>query len=236
MSVPLKNARNFLESLQRFELSMLLNECSISIESVSDEDLWIELETEKAIVSAPAPIAEALRTLQPYDRKRIGEAIAHGYGQQTAFDDIHIVGIERRVEGSVALLADLLIHRAMMISVATDGDRIQDVNDYYRARETRIREQMPSDIPYDNPHKDLWAWYHHWRDNFGRWAERRQYVNQLIGPAIDALAQRSTAPLPKREASGWERVVAHCRRPMHNLAWRQPKKTFKESDCFAVKC
>lgn len=206
MADALENARKFLESLQRIELSTLLSQCSIGIASVPEEDQWIDLETEKAIVSAPSPVAEALRTLPPYDRKRIGEAIANGYGRTGSFDDIQISDVPHNIEGPVGLLAELLIHRAMMVSVATGGGSIQDVNDYYRARDARIRERMPTDIQYNNPHEDLWAWYHYWKKNFGTWAERRQYANKLFGPAMEALAKRSSVPFPQREASGWERV------------------------------
>lgn len=94
----------------------------------------------------------------------------------------------------------------MMIDVATGGQRIQEVNDHYRAREVRIRERMPADVQYENPHEDLWAWYRHWSEALPQYKDRRIYARQLFGPAIESLAKRSTIPLPEREASGWERV------------------------------
>lgn len=228
MSDALENARTSLENLQRFELSTLLSACSVGIASVPDDEPWIELESEKAIVSAPSPIAEALRTLPPYDRKRIGEAIAKGYNRAGAFDDIQVNDVLHNVEGSVGLLADLLIHRAMMVSVATGGDLIQQVNDYYRAREARILERMPPDVHYENPHEDLWAWYHYLKENFGTWAERRQYANKLFGPAIEALAKRSSVPMPGREASGWERVDRALSKARAQLGLASAEEDFQQ--------
>ena len=209
MADALDKARKFLESLQRFELSTLLAECSIAIQETKggfvDNDWFADMPTEFAVIVAPAPIDEAIRKLPDYDRKRVAEAIANGYGCDSSFD-LDVQSVKHEVEGVPALLADLLIHREMMIDVSTGGQRIQEVNDYYRAREVRIRERMPADVQYDNPHEDLWAWYRHWSEQLGGYKVRRVYVRQLFGPAIEALAKRSSFPLPEREASGWERV------------------------------
>ncbi|WP_431267890.1 hypothetical protein [Dankookia sp. P2] len=93
-----------------------------------------------------------------------------------------------------------------MISVATGGERIQDTNDYYVAREARIRDALPSEVQYVNPHADLWHWYHHWKDNLASYAERRKYVRMLFAPAIGSLARRPSLPIRQRESTGWERV------------------------------
>lgn len=93
-----------------------------------------------------------------------------------------------------------------MIDVATGGARIQEVNDYYRAREARIRRTLPNGITYNNPHSDLWEWYRHWDTEFAHYRDRRFYVRQIFGPAIDAISRRSSPPSEPREPTGWERV------------------------------
>jgi hypothetical protein len=212
MAEALDTAKKFLESLQRFELSMLLSECSVSVQDEAgsrqiDDDWLPRVRQEVAVIVAPSPVDEAIRSLPPNDRKRIGEAIANGYSRSGTFDDVRVDSIRQSVVGVVELLAELIIHREMMISVATGCASIQDVNDYYIAREVRLRESLPDDIKYENPHDDLWAWYHHWKDRFVTWAERRQYVRQLFAPAVQAIAKRSALlPKPEREATGWERV------------------------------
>jgi hypothetical protein len=211
MADALKTARKFLESLQRFELSTLLEECSIAIvETVGPRDIddeWFpRVHEEIARVVAPTPIDEALRKLPDHDRKRIAEAIANGYLRDRTFDDLDVVSVKHEVVGVAALVAELIIHREMMIDVATGGQRIQEVNDYYRAREARVRDQLPADIKYENPHEDLWAWYRHWSNDLPQYKDRRIYARQIFGPAIETLAKRTTVPLPERAATGWERV------------------------------
>ncbi len=209
MSDALESARKFLESLHRFDLSMLLDPCSISIADVKggfvDGDWYDSLRSSRAVVFAPGPVDEAIRNLPPEDRKRLAEAIGNGYRSQECFDDVSVERGFGDATGMVLLLAELVIHRNMMIAVATGGPRIQEINDYYIAREARLREMMPADIAYANPDDDLWSWYRHWQE-LGGYAGRRQYVRDLFGPVISAVAKRSTLPIPEREATGWERV------------------------------
>jgi hypothetical protein len=206
------NACRFLASLQRLDLRMLLAECDVSVEqrrSAVEIDLeWYpNVVSESVIVRAPAPIDEALAALPPQDRKRIAEAVASGVSSSPTTDDIYVESLPNaRVDGAPALLSELLIQRSLMISVATGGDRIQDVDDYYRAREARIRQNLPEEVEYPNPHKDLWEWYHHWDTNFGQYKERRHYIRQLFGSAIDTISRRSNLLIVQREATGWEKV------------------------------
>jgi len=222
MADALETARGFLVSLHRYDLSLLLDGCSIAINNVRegqfvDDDWFPNVQAEVAQVYAPAPIDEALKALPPEDRKRVAEAVANGYQNFRSFEDIRVESIAGIAEGVAALLAELIIHRGMMINVATGGDRIQDVNDYYVAREARIRERMPADVRYENPYEDLWAWYRHWDANFGRWAERRHYIRGLFAPAIAALSKRSTLPILEREPTGWERVDRAMAKARSNL-------------------
>lgn len=144
-------ACKFLESLQRFDLAMLLKHCQATLaESEVDNGFFTDL-VEQAVVYAPMPIGEALNKLPSQDRKRIAEAIASAYPNKRVPDDIVISATDATVGGAAALLAELLIHRDMLIDVATGGARIQEVDDYYRAREIRIRQAMPDGVRYENP-------------------------------------------------------------------------------------
>jgi len=202
------NACKFLESLRRLDLSMLLAQTSVSIEERASELDWIgDLVTQEVVVRAPRPIDEALRALPSHDRKRIAEAVASGVANFVPPSDICVETLANlEAQGAAALLADLLTQKELMVSVATGGPRIQEVDDYYRAREARIRDAIPNDIEYNNPHSDLWDWYHHWSNNLGGYKERRQYVRALFNPVIDAVSSRSTFIPIQRETTGWERV------------------------------
>lgn len=199
--------RKFLESLRRFDLAKLLSVCEVAVVRLEIDKSLVERNTEEVILlHAPAPVDDALRALPPQERKRIAEAVASASVTTQAHDDIRVERLPGEVQGGVALLADLLIHREMMVSVATGGDRIGDVNDYYIAREARIRASLPTDVAYDNPHADLWDWYRHWDANFARWTERRRDIRELFAPAISGIASRSALPSPQRQPTGWERV------------------------------
>lgn len=199
-------ARNFLESLQRLDLAMLLKCCQATLaESEIDNGFFTE-PVEVAIIDAPMPVGEALTRLPPQDRRRIAEAIASAYPNKRAPDDLIIKLTDVTVGGAAALLSELLIHREMMIDVATGGVRIQEVDDYYRAREIRIRQAIPEGVQYENPHDDLWGWYRHWSADLPQYKDRRAYVRHLFGPAIDAISKRSSLPSEPREPTGWERV------------------------------
>ena len=123
-----ENACGFLESLQRFDLSMLLRHCRASVEQFETALDWFsDLEDEAIIVRAPVPIAEALRSLSPQDRKRIAEAILSVLQASRQHEDIRVETLDGpNATGAAALLSELLIHRAMMIDVATGGARIQE--------------------------------------------------------------------------------------------------------------
>lgn len=199
-------ACKFLESLQRYDLAMLLKNCQAAVAEVEVDNGFFTDMVEQAIIDAPTPISEALNTLPSQDRKRIAEAIASAYPNKKTPNDIVIRATFAMAGGTAALLAELLIHREMMIDVATGGARIQDVDDYYRARETRIRQAMPDGIQYSNPHDDLWDWYRHWSAELPQYKDRRFYVRQLFGAALDAISKRSSLPSEPREPTGWERV------------------------------
>jgi hypothetical protein len=97
--------RKFLESLKRFDLSMLLSRCEVAlIETETDNGFFVEL-IERATVDAPSPIHEALMRLPPQDRKRIAEAIASAYPNRNAPDDISVrVTDAGRIGGAAELL------------------------------------------------------------------------------------------------------------------------------------
>jgi len=167
-------AVTFLESLQRFDLAMLLGAARASLVDVEVDQGFFEEVVRQARIVAPTPIGEALKALPEHDRKRIAQAIATDDPRSAVPADITVEAADAPDgTGAPALLAELIIHREMMISVATGGDRIQEVDDYYRAREVRIRQTLPAAIPYDNPHPDLWSWFRQWKAEMPQFTDRR---------------------------------------------------------------
>lgn len=224
------NARAFLESLQRHDLSLLLSQCDVEIKPMQSALDWIgDITEECVVISAPHPIDEGLNSLTPQDRKRIAEAVSSGGPTTKTHEDIRVetefVGRGPSAAGSV--LAELLIHRAMMIDVATGGARIQDVDDYYRAREVRIRKALSPDVVYNNSHEDLWDWYRYWSANLPQYKDRRLYIRQLFGGAIQAIAVRSSLPSKEREPTGWERVDRTLTKVRNQLTTASAEEDFQ---------
>ena len=201
MPISIDNARKFLESLQRFDLASLLAHSTVE---TGIDSAWGDT---VVYIRSPRPFAEAIKLLPPYDRKRIAEAVLSDQ-TVTPPSDIESKTLEGpAIEGPPALLAELMLHKQMMIAVAVGDQRIQDVNDYYIARQARlIAICTAAGVSYENPHLDLWAWYYVWKERFSSYAERRRYVAELFGPAIAAASSRSSSLVTEREPTGWERV------------------------------
>lgn len=99
--------------------------------------------------------------------------------------------------------------RDVMVSVATDGERIQNVNDVYMARRIEIMRALQRRfLEYPNPFTDLWKWYGYWSENLPSYQSRREYVTDLYGPLIEEL-QIGSADFGIdlfEGLTGWERV------------------------------
>ena len=76
MPVSKNDACDFLTSLHRHDLAVLIRECDVAIEPGVIDNGWFQKDAMLAVVHAPPPISEALNALPQHDRKRIGEAIA----------------------------------------------------------------------------------------------------------------------------------------------------------------
>lgn len=77
---------------------------------------------------------------------------------------------------------------ALLVSVATDGPRVEEANARYKSDRTLLMRALRSlGLEYPFPFRDLWEWYGHWTQHFPKWAQRREYIGQLAGPVRDAL-------------------------------------------------
>ena len=95
--------------------------------------------------------------------------------------------------------------RETMIGVATGGPRIANVNDEFRERygaiaAALVRRRIENPFPY----ADLWDWYGRWRTgDMPSWQSRRQYVNDLVNPVVNAIR---TGRTEEYAPTGWARV------------------------------
>jgi hypothetical protein len=201
-------AQQFLRDIDRHDLAALLERADCVI---GYEEVWFNSSVPAALLSAPGAFALALRALPDHDSRRVCEAISATDSRVPSDQPISgLIVVEggEPLTPSESLLPDLVLERAQMIAVATGEGRIQDVDDYYRARRKRIKRALAERGLEDlNPFASLWDWYHKWKEAFPTYAERRAYVMSIFKPALDALHRPSTSvPVQAREPTGWERV------------------------------
>ena len=205
-----ETARAFLDSLRRSDLSALLVHAHVEIGVTSgDFGGWQTL----VIVRAPQPFAEALSKLPDYDRKRIAEAaLSKRTYEGQAPSDIEVKAVGDPIDGLATLLPDLILHREMMVAVATGQQKIQEVDDYYIARQVRLIEGCAAArVKYENPHVSLWDWYHFWKaQGMETYADRRSYIRTLFAGPVASAVSRVYNPSPVGELRA-DRVGA--RRP-----------------------
>lgn len=99
--------------------------------------------------------------------------------------------------------------KAILISVSTNGARIQDVNDSYKKKRMLLHEKLEAirlDDP--NPFNDLWEWYGRWsQGDLPSYASRRGFIGKMYQELINIIDKSvSTALADDYEPTGWERV------------------------------
>jgi hypothetical protein len=198
-------ASTFLNDLDRIDLSILLKECQYELLQTKQNNGFFDETVEKLIVHAPQIIASALEVIPDHDKTRVAEALS--YGQQVRHTNFEIIAEKGRTpSSSAALLAELLLQREIMIAVATGQQQIQDVNDYYKAREVRLGKAIQDKNEYSNPHSDLWDWYKYWKQNLPSYSDRRSHIRKMFETCISKITIAIPFNPIERELSGWERV------------------------------
>ena len=75
--------------------------------------------------------------------------------------------------------------RNVMVSVATGGQRIQDVEKEYSQIYNQVAISLKKiDVENPNPFKSLWDWYGKWRNDFPKYQERRDYIRKTPNSRI----------------------------------------------------
>lgn len=217
----------FLHDLQRHDLATLLRFSQYRFVEV---DVWSDITVPGVEIRSPPVINQALTGLPDPDQQRIAEAIAYSADPPAPTPQriIFLSDKTMKVAGQDVLLAELMTHCSEMISVATGATRIDDANDYYRARRARIRtslDQLGWEDP--NPHADLWDWFRKWKADLPTYADRRQYVSGLYQPLIERLSIPTIEPVPPREPTGWERVDRAVAKARQSLVQAHHEEDFQ---------
>ena len=114
------------------------------------------------------------------------------------------------VTGKERLRKDVETLKDLMISVATGGERIQNVDARYRSLHSSIAKRCKLlNIKYDNNFAGLWDWYARWSNDLPHYQERRRFINQLLAPTLNVFVSNSNPPTisaPIVELSDWDRI------------------------------
>jgi hypothetical protein len=116
--------------------------------------------------------------------------------------------------------------RATMISVATGGPRIQQLQTEFQEIFDLVdveltSRQMPNPLPY----RDLWQWYGRWSSgDLPTYASRRAFVAELVDPLVTQLRKGFSTPV---EATGWERVDRTVTALRQQLAVAETEEQFQ---------
>jgi hypothetical protein len=95
--------------------------------------------------------------------------------------------------------------KATLISVATGGPRIQEVNTEFQLDAEKLRSELiRRGIANPLGFSDLWVWHGLWSSgDMPTYASRRVYISKLLDPLVRQVNSPTMAPY---EPTGWARV------------------------------
>lgn len=94
--------------------------------------------------------------------------------------------------------------KSTMVSVATGGARIEEVNWVFGEQYDQVNAEVRRrGLANPFPYRDLWQWYGKWSSDLAGYARRRAYVSDLVANTIGALKNGHFGEV---EPTGWARV------------------------------
>jgi hypothetical protein len=198
-------AIQFLRDIHRADLEMLLLN---STYEYGFEEIWFDHTVPVIELSSPKTYSEAIAGLPEWDQKRITEAIHNTHVGSRPRGPAPERLVLKTTDSDVddILYPEILIHRNQLIAISTGHGRIQDFDDYYKARHRRITSALDTrGIDNPNPFESLWDWYKKWK-TFGSYSERRRFINDMYEPLIVRIINAPKPVVPAREPTGWDRV------------------------------
>lgn len=99
--------------------------------------------------------------------------------------------------------------RNVMVSVATGGQRIQDVEKEYSQIYNQVAISLKKiDVENPNPFKSLWDWYGKWRNDFPKYQERRDYIRKMYELVVSLFSENEDSRIVdiKIDLSDWDKI------------------------------
>lgn len=125
------------------------------------------------------------------------------------------------------LIEDVNYLKNIMISVSTGGQRIQDVNEQYKATYNLVDKALQK-LSFTNPNsfRDLWEWYTKWSSTFTHYRERRAFIGEMYNTLLQSLEETAQPELISVtvDLTDWERIE----RSINELRLRQTEAKTEE--------
>jgi hypothetical protein len=124
------------------------------------------------------------------------------------------------------LLARLDKLRSVMISVATGGPRIGEVNHDFQENFREASDELAArEIENPLPYGDLWQWHGRWsQGDLTTYASRRLFVGQMFDPLMARVRSGRTSEI---EPTGWARVDRTIMQAGDRLAGAKTEEQFQ---------
>jgi len=169
------------------DLASMLNGASLEFEWADEHP---DSREALAIIRAPIDHFDQLEGLPVEAYKTIVDAVADVYPPRDinnmAIAEVRFLldpsSLQEERDPQTQLVEQLDGLRNLMISVATGGPRINEVNARYRELNERVDGALRElGIQNPNPYSDLWAWYGKWSSgDLPSWQSRRDYIRGLF--------------------------------------------------------
>lgn len=108
------------------------------------------------------------------------------------------------------LVADIQILKNILISVSTGGQRIQDANENYQKKYSKVSQALRRlNIEDPNKYDDLWQWYGRWKaGDLPSYKDRRVFISDLYSSLLQILqvVEKTEMLDVTVNLSGWERI------------------------------
>jgi hypothetical protein len=200
----------FFHDTDSDEVAFLFSDTEYEVfEEIEDNWLTGTTSTWKLKIKANPLVCKTIEFLPNFDKERILKAfktIDKSINQNTN-SIIFIEDSDVNIAPKLDLLCNLIKLKSLLIRIATGLDRIQDMNDEYFLTKRQSERLISSfDIDFKLEFNDLWIWYHFYKEKYGSYHERRNYVNELFNPIIKTLVTKREISRDEIPLTGWERV------------------------------
>lgn len=195
------------------EIGYIMKDVEYEIENNDSDPFW-STATSILVISGQNEVCDALAILDDYTKKDICKAISAYDSDLVTIEDYSINKRGPSTDIKLNVICDGIILRQMLINSSTGKQRIQDINTDFKIKVAEFNHQYhslnhKSEIPFD----DLWSWYKYYKEKFGTYHERRNYIKELFKEIFKNLIVVDISNPEAPPVTGWDavdRILKKC--------------------------